>query len=128
MVKREWLLLGVIIILGGIIAGCSAPAQAGSQSHVQVVWSENIDTGHPLGYNEFAKIEIPEDGVTCFRTNNANGLAMFCFNEPVKPEISSDSNIICHGEGNNVMCSFKLYDYIPSNYTTIRVVNNVRGM
>jgi hypothetical protein len=80
MIKREWVLIGIIVLLCVVIVGCSAPVKAGSQSNVVIKWLDEITDGSIVGYQTFSEIDIPERNVTCFvaRSGN-NGVAMQCF-------------------------------------------------
>lgn len=81
MTKREWLLLGVILVLGIVIAGCSAPVKAeDSQAHTNMKWSDDVSDGHTLAYQSFSEIQVPEHNMTCFVFRSSQGVAMQCFN------------------------------------------------
>jgi hypothetical protein len=79
MTKREWLLLGVILILGIVIAGCSAPVKADSQLRANVVWLDEVSDGRTLAYQTFSEIQVPEHEMTCFVFRSGQGVAMQCF-------------------------------------------------
>ena len=110
MTKREWLLLGVILTLGIVIAGCSAPVRAeNSQANTVVKWLDDISDRNMLGYQSFSEIYVSEHNITCFVARaGSTGVAMQCFKDI--ENISSNEDMNCYNSGPNVVtCSYKPY-------------------
>jgi hypothetical protein len=81
MTKREWILIGIIVILCVVIAGCSAPVKADSQSNTVIKWLDDISDRNMLGYQSFSEVDVPDHNVTCFVARaGSTGVAMQCFN------------------------------------------------
>jgi hypothetical protein len=78
MTKREWLLIGIVIVLCVVIAGCSS-VQADFQSNANMVWINEVSDGRTISYQTFSEIQIPEHKITCF-VFRGQGAAMQCFN------------------------------------------------
>jgi catabolite regulation protein CreA len=110
MTKREWLLIGIVIVLCVVIAGCSSPVKADSQLRANVVWLDDISDRSMLGYQSFSEIDVPDHNVTCFVARaGTTGIAMQCFKN-LDDAAVSDDNIRCYNSGtNNVTCSYKPY-------------------
>ena len=75
MMNKKLVLGGIIVILL-LVAGCTATEAQKQNTNFHVVWTEYIQEG---SFSTIIKISIPEDNVTCYLASGSYKGAMFCF-------------------------------------------------